>query len=153
MWVHNLVKEAALDLARSMAGGKDPFFFTLPDAPIPWARAKPSSRGMYDSQKHLKLITRAHIEKQLPVNFKMYKGPLLLLLFCFIELPKQKRGAHHNPLEPHFSIPDTSNLTKHIEDCGTKLLYQDDSLIFSTVASKFYDAIPRTEFALIEVKK
>lgn len=126
--------------------------FVIPGDPVPWARPRPSSRGMYDGQRHLKMITKAHIEKQIPSKFKHYCGPLLLDISFYLALPIRKRGSHHEPLQPHYFTPDLSNLIKHIEDCCSSLLFQDDCLIASITAHKMYDNNPRTEFQLIELR-
>lgn len=126
--------------------------FVIPGDPIPWARPKPSSRGMYDSQKHLKMITKAHIEKQIPPKFKHYCGPLMMDIVFYLPLPVRKRGSHHEPLQPHYFTPDLSNLIKHIEDCCSTLLFQDDCLISVIQARKMYDNVSRTEFKFEEIK-
>ncbi len=127
--------------------------FVIHGDPVPWARAARSSGGrMYDTQKVLKQHTHTSIESQLPTDFRLYTGPLILDIRFYMQLPKRKKQWNHYEGAPHFCKPDNSNLQKFIEDVCTQLTYQDDSQIAITLAKKYYSAYPRTEFSLIEIK-
>jgi Holliday junction resolvase RusA-like endonuclease len=130
----------------------DPYaqVYVVQGDPVPLARARSSGNRMYDSQKNIKQFIRISLEGQ--HNQQMYKGPVILDIRFYLELPKRKMHPHHTPLGPHFFKPDLSNLIKMYEDVCTGLLLQDDAQIATIIAHKYYDYVPRTEFSIIEIK-
>ena len=114
--------------------------------PIPWARPAQGRFGRYDSQKHVKdalgLIFRGAIGKHLSPT-----GIFRLTLKFYLPRPNKKKSIGEG--EVHHIRPDLDNLTKLVLDAGNGILWQDDSMIVSIHAEKFYSSTPRT-YILVE---
>lgn len=77
----------------------------------------------------------AHLSRHMPEQ-KYETAVRLIVKWCF------PRGRHADG-EYRASRPDTDNLQKLLKDCMTKLKYwQDDALVASEVAEKFWAEIP-----------
>lgn len=125
--------------------------FVIPGKPIPLARARHNGSVIYDKQKHEKQIYRYQLlaQRKLP----MFTGPLILTITFYMTIPMswsiKKKTMMKGQL--HDKKPDYSNLLKFMEDCGTGILYEDDSKIAVVIGKKIYDTEPRTEFTITEV--
>lgn len=127
--------------------------YIIDGPPIAWARAVPGHYRVWDIQKQLKVNYAILLEDQ-HGSLPFYSGPLHLEIYFFFKIPKTRSKHYHDLLlSPHFYKPDLSNLIKLIEDVASGVLYRDDSLIASITAHKYYDATPRTEFTITELKK
>lgn len=127
--------------------------YTLSGDPIPLARARHGQGRTYNAQTPL--MNRCKIDlMQQHHKQPLLDAPLHLEIYFFMPMPaswtqpKKERKVG----KPHISKPDWSNLLKFVEDCGTGIIYKDDSLIFSVTGNKIYDWYPRTEFILTEIK-
>ena len=74
-----------------------------------------------------------------------YEGFLHLDIHFFLKIPSRAKTKTFDG-RYHVYRPDLSNLIKFIEDIASKVLFRDDSMICSIVATKKYDKEPRTEF-------
>lgn len=121
--------------------------YILLGSPIPLARARFTNRRVYDSQKHLKLVSAIELERQ-HGDKPRFTGPLRMTVWFYLPIPKSmsKRKRYNMKKTPHYTRPDLSNLIKFIEDVATGILYKDDCIIAELVSYKQYDTDPRTEF-------
>ncbi len=123
--------------------------YQIPGCPIPLARARFNGRRVYDEQKNLKLYFRNIISHQHGAN-KLFSGPLKLQATFYMTMPKKAKflaGRYH------IFKPDLDNLLKMLCDlCGEDLLFGNDCVICSIETKKVYDANPRTEFIIEELK-
>lgn len=127
---------------------EEPIIYVIKGDPIALRRACPGKKGMYDSQKELKLVMGITIASQHD-NRPFYKGPLEMTIRFFMRINCQ---AKKKPVPKyHIFTPDVSNMIKFYEDICTGLLYEDDRLICSTNAVKLYDYDPRVEFSIKEL--
>lgn len=129
--------------------------FVIPGDPIPWARAHPNyaKRKVYDSQKHLKIAASLYLSQQAG-NDPLFEGPIHMDITFYMKVPQSISAKRRELLygKPHFTKPDNTNMTKFYEDICSGILYHDDCIIAVTTARKIYDANPRTEFTLRELK-
>jgi Holliday junction resolvase RusA-like endonuclease len=126
--------------------------YILKGDPIPLARARHFCNRIYDSQKSLKTIARVDLASQHD-DLPLLVGPLHLDVKFFMKLPSSisKKRAELLIGKAHTTRPDLDNMLKWIFDLGSGVLYQDDTIIFSTSAEKIYDLNPRTEFVFKRV--
>ena len=61
--------------------------YILLGSPVPLARARFTNRRVYDSQKHLKLVSGIEIEKQHGEKPK-YTGPVRLTVWFYLPIPQ-----------------------------------------------------------------
>lgn len=127
--------------------------YILSGEPIPLARARHAKGRTYNSQSIIQNRCKLDLNKQHNKQ-PLLKGPIALEINFYMPIPlswsqsKKERMAG----QPHISKPDWSNLLKFVEDCGTGILYTDDSLIYQVTGTKIYDWFARTEFILNETK-
>lgn len=129
------------------------FVYVIDGDPVPLARVRFGGGRAWNSQKALKTVWQREIAEQ-HNGRRFYYGPLHLDVCFFMNIPQSKSMRVRNELleQWHHIKPDTSNLLKWIEDCGTKILYDDDAQISIVTACKKYDEHPRVEFKVIELK-
>lgn len=129
--------------------------YILPGDPTPLARVRVNhaTHKFYDGQSHIKLVTSITLQQQHAEQPK-FTGPISLAVTFFMPIPTSASGVKKKSLmgKPHCSKSDLDNLIKYILDCGNKILYQDDAIVAIIEARKVYDANPRTEFTLTEIK-
>lgn len=114
-----------------------------------WARPAPSGGRMWDTQKQIKFQYGMYLRQQ-HADEPFLVGPLHLDIKFYFHIP---RTTKKQAGDLHMYKPDLSNLIKLIEDVGSGILYQDDALIASIVASKHYDLNPRIEFSLFTLNQ
>ncbi len=119
--------------------------------PIPLKRARHGQGRTWDSQKNEKLIYQQLFKQQ---HKTFLNGTLRATVTFFIEMPKswtqKKKDSTQGKL--HTSKPDTSNLLKFIEDCGTGIIYKDDSQIASIFVEKRWADESSTYFTIEEIE-
>lgn len=103
--------------------------------------------GVYDPQKSEKERSQFELKMQHGAR-KFISGPLELIITFFMKIPESKKRTV-KPYLYHPIKPDLSNLIKFVEDVATGILYEDDSIIASIQAVKYYALVPRTEFILV----
>jgi len=129
--------------------------YVLQGDPTPLARVRVNynTRRMYDSQQQVKLIIGITLRQQHD-DKPLLEGPICLEVTFFMPFPCgmsiSKKAS--NKGKSHHSRPDLDNLIKLILDCSNKICYEDDASIAIIHAKKIYDANPRTEFTLSELK-
>lgn len=121
--------------------------YIIPGKPIPLQRARtnPHSKRPWDPQKEIKSQIGSIIAAQNKMR-RFYCGPLELEITFYF--PATKKNA---PGSWHIARPDTTNLTKLIEDISQGILFADDCLICSLIAKKLYAETPRVEFVIREL--
>jgi Holliday junction resolvase RusA-like endonuclease len=79
-----------------------------------------------------------HLCKYKPVDMKPYQeGVRLVTKWCFAQGEKHKDGEYR------ITKPDTDNLQKLLKDCMTTVgFWEDDALVASEIAEKFWARIP-----------
>lgn len=127
--------------------------YILSGDPVPLARARHGRGRTYNAQAPIQNRCKLDLMKQ------HKKQPLLecalhLEIYFYMPMPTSWTQVKKERMvgKPHVSRPDFSNLLKFVEDCGTMVIYSDDSLICSVAGKKIYDYYPRTELTLISVK-
>ena len=127
--------------------------YIIPGDPTALARPRISRKAMYDSQKQDKLFFGIQAQKQ-HGNLPPYTGPLQLDVIFFMKYPDSARYRRGKKIgDFHIFTPDTSNLIKFVEDACNTVIFHDDCLISIINAKKIYDAQPRTEFKIVELKE
>lgn len=122
--------------------------YTIIGQPIPLARPRFTQKNeaphVFDSQAQAKYGTQIQLKSQ-------HREPLITspihmnIAFYFEASKKHKHGT------PHSSRPDLDNLIKWVLDNANNIIFKDDSLVVSLVASKYYDNYQRTEFTIREI--
>jgi Holliday junction resolvase RusA-like endonuclease len=121
--------------------------------PKRWARpgVNYSKNHFFDTQKNEKLayglsIIRDHNDEPL------FEGPLSLDVTFFMTIPKLKRKRGLTCY--HATTPDLDNLCKLLLDSitQTSVVWTDDKQVSQILAIKRYDAKPRVEFTISELK-
>lgn len=121
--------------------------YLIPGKPLPLQRARHNPFGSrpWDPQKAIKRQIAAIIVAQNKIR-KFYNGPLKLeIIFYFPRTRSSKDKIWHD------TRPDTTNLTKLIEDVAQGILFKDDCTISWIDARKLYADVPRVEFNLKEL--
>lgn len=126
--------------------------YILEGDPVAWARAGRNGKHFYDKQKHIKLVMGITLRNQ-HGDRPFYTGPLILQGTFFMPIPSRVKNKWEWDGKPTDNIPDTSNLTKLIEDAAIGVLYKDDRIIYKINVERVYGIVPRTEFTFIEVGK
>jgi len=121
--------------------------YVVEGKPIPLARPRFGRGRCWDEQKLTKVVFGIHLVKQHD-SHPFFEGPLQLLVKFFMPIPKRARNKDG---KPHYIKPDLSNLIKFVEDVGSGILYEDDSVITSIKAEKIYSKKPRTEITVIQI--
>lgn len=122
--------------------------YLIPGKPQPLQRARhnPYGKRPWDPQKALKSQIGNIMQAQRTIK-KFYEGPLKLEITFYFPRSQATRD-----MVWHVARPDTTNLTKLIEDVAQGILYRDDCAICWLDARKLYADIPRIEFTLIELE-
>ncbi len=124
--------------------------YTIPGIPVAWARAVPSGKNMWDSQKNIKLFYGLTVKNQ--HHGEMYKGPIFLDVTFYFPMPKSKKKKWDEMRgTPHIIKPDLSNCVKLLEDAITGILIHDDCILADTHARKRWADEGKTVFKLIGI--
>jgi Holliday junction resolvase RusA-like endonuclease len=112
----------------------------IPGKPIPLSRARASKSGFYDSQYKVKQNIRSYIRNQIPDGFKPRQEPIKIFVTFTMPMPKSWSKKKKRELlgTPHLDRPDASNLLKFYEDCFNKVLWCDDSILWSISIIKIW---------------
>ena len=95
--------------------------------------------------------------KQLPNDFEIYKGPVIIEIDCRMKRPKShyRIGKNKNlikksaPLFP-LKTPDWDNIGKFVCDCLNEIIWKDDKQIISGKVEKFYS---KTACTILKIKE
>jgi Holliday junction resolvase RusA-like endonuclease len=127
--------------------------FIVPGEPVGQIRPRFSARLV--KGKIITHVTRNQPEaegyfqqmvyNQLPEDFKIFQGPVILEIDCRLKRPKSHYRTGKNkdliktsaPLWP-LKTPDWDNLGKFVCDCLNGLIWKDDKQIVSAKVEKFY---------------
>ncbi len=106
----------------------------------------------YNPQAKLKEQIKCLLILQNPTH-NLYSGALRFEVTYYMPIPASYSAKKKQSVAGtyHAKKPDTSNLQKFIEDCCSEILFHDDAQISVIVATKKYDANPRTEFTIREL--
>ena len=126
--------------------------YIIPGNPIPLARPRIAQRGMWDDQKKQRIAFGLYIHR-LHGNNPPYTGPLSLDITFYMKLPLSKRDRKALTIQDfHIFKPDIDNLIKFVCDACTGVLFTDDCIVSTIIATKRYDSEPRTEFTIRSLK-
>lgn len=142
------------------------FKFLIPGKPIAQIRPRFSARIV--NGKIISHVTRNQPEhegyfeqmiiKQLPENFQILHGPLIISIESHFKRPKShfRTGRYSNLLKKSApSFPnvreDWDNLGKFVCDVCNGLVWKDDKQIISGKVEKFYAKRQYTRFKIIEL--
>jgi Holliday junction resolvase RusA-like endonuclease len=122
--------------------------YVIPGKPQPLQRARtnPYGKRPWDPQKALKSQLGTLIAAQKKIK-RFYEGPLKLVIVFLFPRTRATQFAKW-----HISRPDTTNLTKLIEDTAQGILFKDDCTICWIDTRKMYSDKPRVEFELYELE-
>lgn len=138
--------------------------FTIPGSAVPQGRPRLTTRGghphAYDPQRSrdFKRTVRILVQAAMrDAGHVALPGAVELYLCEFRAIPKswsksKREKALCGELMPT-TKPDTSNVTKPIEDALNEVAWGDDSQIVASHSYKVYSDNPRVEIAILEVKK
>ena len=126
--------------------------YELPGPPIPLKRHRHSGKTTYDPQKKEKDRLRWYVLSQYRDSVPA-RDPFHLKIEFLMPIPQSisLKKAREISMKPHSKKPDLSNLIKFVEDCFNGILWEDDNLISSIEATKFYSESPKTLFKIIQV--
>lgn len=71
-------------------------------------------------------------------------GPLVLVLYFCMPMPKAWSKKTRLRPPPHTKRPDVDNLVKWICDCANEILWCDDAQVTACYSQKLYDEEPKT---------
>lgn len=139
--------------------------FLIPGEPVAQIRPRFSAklvngkiiRRVFRDQGEQEGYFKQIITKQLPKDFEIFTGPVILEMDFRLTRPKNHFGTGRNaeklkrwaPIWP-LVTPDWDNLAKFVCDCMNGLIFEDDKQIVSAKADKFYGKVSCT---LINVRE
>ena len=135
---------------------KNEISFLIPGDPVAKNRPRFFARkagtkihtGVYKDQEDQEGYFKQMISKQLPVDFEIYNGPIILEITCNLARPKSHFGTGRNaellkksaPIFPQ-NPKDWDNYGKFVSDCLNKIIYQDDRQVISGKVEIFYSKV------------
>ena len=138
---------------------KNQINFLIPGEPVAQIRPRFSARlvngkiitNVRRDQPEQEGYFRQIISKQLPDDFEILQGPVVLGIVCKLKRPKIHFGTGANsglvktsaPLWP-LKIPDWDNLGKFVCDCLNGLIWIDDKQVVSGKVDKIFAKNPCT---------
>jgi len=138
--------------------------FEFEGPPIPQHRPRFHIYGnkpvAHSDQKAEKNSMRGHMVMQkIPTYDQIIppKTPIKLEILFYFEYPpsasKRKRILAKEKPIPMTVKPDLDNLIKFILDCGNKVLWEDDNIIFDIHAKKYYADCAKTVLRIYPVEE
>ena len=122
--------------------------------PVPWSAHKGYGRKAFNPKFKEKQFYQWQIRSQWNRDHSI-KGPVRLYLSFHMPIPKGtssiRRKQMLNGLFHHLKRPDTSNLTKFLEDCLKTIVFEDDSQVCELQAKKLFADVPRTIIQIEEM--
>lgn len=112
------------------------------------------TKRMYDGQEQVKLLSSITIRQQ-HRDEPYLQGPISISITFFMPMPANWSNKKKSDMVGKFHQikPDVSNMLKYVEDICNKICFHDDAEISVLERIvKVYDANPRTEFTLMELK-
>lgn len=135
--------------------------FSIPGAPVGKGRPKFARQGgfvrTYTPEKTASYenLVKLEYERQCKSYRFPENAPLKMNITAYYPIPKSasksKRAAMLNKEIRPTKKPDVDNIVKIIADSLNEVAYKDDSQIVSASISKYYEAIPRVEVAIIDL--
>lgn len=126
--------------------------FTIDTIPVGQMRARHTARGGFSrTYKAKKQRVREETMAALMAQYapaEPMDGPLVLVVDCFLPIPKSRprawrQDASTGAVRP-ITNPDADNLAKHIKDVMTQLrFYEDDRQVVDLRIAKWYSDRPR----------
>lgn len=115
--------------------------------PTPWAAHKGYGRNSFNprfkEKQYYQWQIKAQYNRESPLGC-----PVALHVVYHLPIPKQtssiKRKQMLNGVLHHIKRPDTSNLTKFLEDCLKTIVFDDDSQVVELHCKKIYGEKPKT---------
>lgn len=116
--------------------------------PVPWTpsritRTRHAFNPKYKEKQYAQWQIKSQYNQEKPIS-----GPVSLDLSFHMPIPagtsKVKRLQMLNGKIFHIKRPDTSNLTKFLEDCLKGIVIEDDSQTVEIIARKLYAEKPKS---------
>ena len=121
--------------------------FEIKGIPVPWSAHQGYGRKAFNP----KFKEREFYQWQIRSLFNRKEpiaGPIRLQVVYHMPIPKNTSGIKRrqmlNGVLHHIVRPDTSNLTKFLEDCLKTIVFADDSQVVEINAKKVYGDTPKT---------
>jgi Holliday junction resolvase RusA-like endonuclease len=116
------------------------FKITIPYTPKPKASVRLGRRGAYNPSSQGMALTRNYVIQNLPIDFPLMTGPLLVIAHFMIPVPLTVKGTKRKSqhMLNHAKRPDGDNLEKFLNDSLNGVLWTDDSQIACILRTKTY---------------
>ena len=138
------------EIEKTFASNEGRCQILIPGDPVPLARPRFSSRGVWDSQKQLKLALGISLTNQMK-NRSVFGVPIQVEIEFVFSIPRSSRGKE--PGDWHSSRPDLDNLIKWVLDIGNTILFTDDCIVSKLIASKSYGSEPKTIITITKLER
>jgi Holliday junction resolvase RusA-like endonuclease len=122
--------------------------------PVPWSAHKGYGRKSFNPRFKEKQFYQWQIRSQFNRENPI-RGPVSLHISFYLPIPKATSSIRKkqmlNGMLHHIKRPDTSNLTKFLEDCLKTIVFEDDSQVCEIFAKKLFSEIPKTVIQISEL--
>ena len=135
---------------KAFASNDSRWVFTIPGDPVPLARPRFSSRGVWDGQKQLKVVTGITLTSQMKGR-PTFGCPIQVEIEFIFQMPRSKHDTREG--DWHASRPDLDNLVKYVLDVGNTILFTDDCVVSKLIASKSYGKEPKTIITITKLER
>jgi len=113
---------------------------TIPIKPQPKASVVLGKKNWYNPNQRLEGLFREFVVANLPHDFRILEGPLLVIVHFRLPTPKRlkKDPLYRAHGYPHTRRPDGDNLEKFMNDILKGIVFKDDCQIAWLLRSKTY---------------
>ena len=133
--------------------------FTIPGEPKGKARPRVTKTGHAFTPKDTVMyenLVRLEYQRQCGDFCFADNTPIDMRITAYLEIPKsvsekKRRAMLEHRIRP-MKKPDSSNITKIVEDALNKIAYHDDSQIVDSQCRRFYSDTPRVTVTIEEAK-
>lgn len=115
--------------------------------PAVYIKAKVEGRQEWTSQKQEALRYKRTLEIQ-HLDRPLYTGTLEMTVNFYIGMQKRCASLHNNP---HHIKPTLVSLIEFIDHAARGVLFDNECIIATVNAKKFFSTQPRTEFKLEKI--
>ncbi len=124
--------------------------YVIQGDPVSIQRSKSENiQKTYDARRNDKLLATISLGSQHDSK-PLFEGPLSIDITFYMKIPQMRRKR--GDTSTHDTKADFDKLIQFVLDAGNTVLYSHNGQIAKINAQKIYDANPRTEFRLIEIK-
>jgi len=131
--------------------------YEIPGDPVPWTAHQGYGKKAFNPRYREKEFYQWSIRIQ-HGGKPLLQNPVRLVLEFHMPIPKHllskfEQSTLRGIRMFHIKRPDTTNLQKFCEDCLKGIVLEDDSIVCSIVASKFYAKKPCTIITIEEIQE